>query len=286
MAMMSQLLVLCAAALSATTLLTSPEYVVAKEVRFHSAEVPPSPLRMRLARERGETVAPEPAQEISGTLYRPDGQGPFSAVVVLHGCGGRSPAVAESENAKRFTALGYVALYVDSFTPRGVRHNCAGEGIAGDRVLDALGALEYLASRDFVRPDHVAVAGASQGGGVAISTVALAGPVSTSKRRFAAAVAYYPPCEQLNVYAPTLILIGELDDWTPASKCRDGMRMRTGAGAPVRLIVYPGAHHAFNARSLAGSPTTYFGHRLEYNEAADTSALSEVAQFLKGTIGR
>lgn len=273
-------------ALAVSTFLASDTGIAAEEVRFRSAQAPPSPLRQRLARERGERPIIEPVQEISGTLYRPEGPGPFPAVVVLHGCAGRSPGVAEAENAERFTSLGYAALYVDSFAPRGVRHTCSGEGTAGDRVMDALGALDFLASQSFVRPDRIAVAGASQGGGVAIAVVALDGSVPTTAHRFAAAVAYYPPCGQLNAYAPVLILIGELDDWTPASRCREGMRMRTGEGAPVRLVVYPEAYHAFNARSLAGKPTTFFGHRLEHNEAADAAALREVAQFLKATIGR
>jgi hypothetical protein len=118
---------ICAAAI----LLVSFE-AAAKEVRFHSAPVPPSPFKMRLAQEREEIAVPEPTQEIGGTLYRPDGQGPFAAVVVLHGCSGRSSD--EAENAKRFTALGYVALYVDSFRPRGVRHSCTGTEAVVDRL--------------------------------------------------------------------------------------------------------------------------------------------------------
>ncbi len=37
------------------------------------------------------------------------------------------------------------------------------------------------------------------------------------------------------------------------------------AGSPVKLIVYPGAHHVFDA-PLPGR--RYFGHWLEYNAAA------------------
>ena len=257
---------------------------VAGEVRFHSAPVPPSPFKVRLAQERGEIAVPEPTQEIGGALYRPDGQGPFPAVVVLHGCSGRSSD--EAENAKRFTALGYVALYVDSLRPRGIRHTCTGTEAVVDRLMDALGALDYLAAQDFVRADRIAVVGASQGGAVVLRALALDAPNPKTPNRFAAAVAYYPICDRADVYAPTLILIGELDDWTPAADCREMMRKRTGAGAAVRLVVYPGAHHDFDIRRLAGKPRTYFGHHLEYNEAADTAAYSEMAQFLKETIGR
>jgi len=46
---------------------------------------------------------------------------------------------------------------------------------------------------------------------------------------------------------PTLILIGDLDDWSPAADCQKMMAQRSGDGAPLRLVVYPGAYHAFDA---------------------------------------
>ena len=68
-------------------------------------------------------------------------------------------------------------------------------------------------------------------------------------RKFKAAVAYYPLCsvapEELVV--PALIMIGELDDWTPATDCERWMKRRADRGAPVKLIVYPGAWHAFGS---------------------------------------
>ena len=44
----------------------------------------------------------------------------------------------------------------------------------------------------------------------------------SSKEKFRAAIGFYPPCLGLkgNMTVPTLILIGELDDWTPANECR------------------------------------------------------------------
>jgi dienelactone hydrolase len=254
-------------------------------VRFLSASVPPSAFKMRLAKERGQTAMAEPADEIAGNLYRPAGSGPFPAVVVLHGCAGPSKPDAQSETADWFNAMGYVALFVDSFGPRGIQHNCNGASSA-DRTMDAFGALDYLAAQSFVRPDRIAVVGASLGGGTALYAVALDAPRTAPDHRFAAAVAYYPPCDSANVYAPVLILIGELDDWTPAAACRAMIGKRTGAGAAVRLVVYPSAHHDFNARRLAGNPQMFFGHRLEYNEAADLAARDEVKQFLATMIGR
>ena len=66
--------------------------------------------------------------------------------------------------------------------------------------------------------------------------------------KFKAAVAYYPPCsvatDQLTI--PTIILIGEPDDWSPAKDCERWMERRAGKGAPVKLVIYPGAYHSFD----------------------------------------
>src|SRR5688500_3575383 len=63
---------------------------------------------------------------ISGLLYRPNGAGPFSAIVLLHGCSGlyrsKDRLSARHEDwAQRFYRQGYVVLLVDSFSARGTR---------------------------------------------------------------------------------------------------------------------------------------------------------------------
>jgi dienelactone hydrolase len=224
--------------------------------------------------------------ELSGELYRPPGDGPFPAVVMLHGCDGRLPRAVEDAAGARFTALGYVLLTVDSFGPRGVKQRCIGQdGPPVDRVSDAYGALSYLAGQSFIDPDRIAVLGYSQGAMVALSAVELGGVGTLFDRHFRAVVAYYPYCTNaLALYAPTVILIGELDDWTPARDCSRDMARRSGEGAPVKLVVYPDAYHAFNFQRA--KPTVFLGHRLEYNEAADRAAWTETVTALHAAFGR
>ncbi len=91
---------------------------------------------------------------------------------------------------------------------------------------------------------------------------------------------------------PTLILIGEDDDWTPADACRKlvegrddwGISRQKGAGAPIRLVVYPGAYHAFDVPALQ-TPIQYFGHHLEYNQPARDQSIDALHEFLEATIG-
>ena len=258
----------------------------AEPVRFPSAVAPPTALQVRLARERGLPAPESPSgQMLAGELYRPPGEVRFPAIVLLHGCDGRPSIAGEQREAQKLVALGYAVLAVDSFGPRGVRHRCAEEfGAPVDRVMDAYGALQYLASRSDIDPDLVAVMGYSQGGIIAISAVTRGGVETLFERHFKAAVAYYPACDNTEVAAPTLILIGALDEWTPARNCREMIARQSGAGAPVELFVYPGAYHAFNF--LRDHPVEYYGHRLDYNEAADRAAWGETIRFLRQNLGR
>ncbi len=262
----------------------------AETVRFQSATAPPSPLQQRLAQERGKPIAVPPGAELTGELYRPAGDGPFPAVVQLHGCAGRGPKASENTAGARMVTLGYALLIVDSFGPRGVTERCGTNYWTApvDRVADAYGALDWLARQPFVDPERIALLGYSQGAIVALSAVSSGGEEVLYGRPFRTVVAYYPYCGLYSgtFSAPTLILIGALDDWTPAAACQKMIARRSGEGAPLRLVVYPGAHHAFNAESLSDKPLTYFGHHLEYNEAADRAAWAETVAALRQAFGR
>src|SRR4051812_32054228 len=77
------------------------------------------------------------------SLYRPDGPGPFPAVVILPTCGGVANHLYDW--AQRLKAEGYVALVVNNLTPRNVRMNCDNWTVTVDDVAsDALAARAYL----------------------------------------------------------------------------------------------------------------------------------------------
>ena len=262
----------------------------AETVRFPSATAPPSALRQRLSRESGQPIAVTPTVEITGEFYRPAGDGPFPAVVQLHGCAGRGPKASEDAAGTRLVALGYALLIVDSFGPRGIKERCGANYWTHpvDRVGDAYGALAWLATQPFVDPQRIALLGYSQGAIVALAAVSRGGEEALFDRRFRTVITYYPYCGLDNgaVTAPTLILIGERDQWTPAEACRKMMARRNGDGEPVRLVVYPDAHHGFDMASLRDRPLDYLGYRLEYNEGADRAAWAETLAALRQAFGR
>jgi dienelactone hydrolase len=234
-------------------------------------------------------ASPRPLQ---GYLRQPNGAGPSPAVVLLHGCNGNW-ARLDQRWGKPIAAWGYVTLTVDSFGPRGIKHTC-GSGAPVELAFDAYRALGFLVRQPFVDPARVAVLGFSQGGWLALTSIEHGAIEQNSQNKFRAAVAFYPHClgSKGNMTVPTLILIGERDDWTLAQECRNmvdgrddwGISRQKGQGVPVRLIVYPDAHHAFDAPSLQ-TPIQFLGHRLEYNKSAADQATDAMREFLADNIG-
>src|SRR5947207_13463963 len=110
----------------------------------------------------------ERAPKLLGYLARPDGDGPFPAVVVLHGCAGLASA-GSLQLAEQLKDWGYVALTVDSLGPRGLTTACGGPFI--DQPADAYAALRYLSQQSFVAAERVAVLGNSMGGYSALYAV-------------------------------------------------------------------------------------------------------------------
>jgi dienelactone hydrolase len=212
-----------------------------------------------------------------GYLARPDGDRGFPAVVVLHGCNGFFGGYAAIGD--QLKSWGYVALVVDSLGPRRLGPRC---GIGSpEQPTDAYAALRYLSQEPSVDAARIAVLGYSMGGESALITVARGLIDGLFPEKFAAAIAYYPGCRggSAVVNAPTLILIGAEDNRNPAAACREMVAQPHEGGAPIDLIVYPGAHHNFNFRVQPGPP--FAGSRLEYNEAAATDAEEKIRAFLK-----
>jgi dienelactone hydrolase len=222
---------------------------------------------------------------ITGHLYRPEGSGPFPAVVLLHGCAGIGPG--HHRWAEKLRGWGYVALIVNSFASRRETNVCDTLKVDPQyaRMPDAYAARAYLARQSFVSPARIGVIGWSHGGSTTLYAVDDVYLPRMGPERFSAAIAFYPGClmwlQRLN--APLLILIGEADDWTPAARCQR-MNVEPGMAHAMSLKIYPGAHHGFD-RAEAGIHT-YLGHTVGRHPEAASDAEAEVQRFLAGHLAR
>ena len=83
---------------------------------------------------------------------------------------------------------------------------------------------------------------------------------------------------------PTLILVGALDDVTPAADC-ERLAKRQGARSDLKLVVYPGARHLFDDPGFAGGKRV-LGMLLEYNRNAAKQSRSALRDFLAAKLAR
>ena len=226
-----------------------------------------------------------PGDRIQGYLAKPEGAGPFPAVIGLHGCAGLD--ATKQRLTDDLVTRGYVTLLVDSFATRGIDHACTlsrSLANARRRTSDAYGALGFLARQTFVDPKRVAAVGFSQGGWVALSVAesnSFEPFVFPSDLRFRTVVAFYPLCKAVvgRLVIPTLILIGALDDWTPAAGCSEKIDAWRTDGVQIEQVVYPGAHHGFYYPDFQPG-SKLFGHWVEYNGEAADKASRRMLEFL------
>ncbi len=214
----------------------------------------------------------------NGEYARPAGPGPFAAIVIMHGCGG---APGHHEWVGRLNEWGYATYYIDSFTPRNLKHVCAEQQFKGaERVDDAYAALAHLRARSDVRADRIGLIGFSHGAAATASTVTADNAAKAGMAPFAAAVAYYGGCrnEKVRLATDLLILFGEADDWGNVKACpRMLARQDNATRARLTIVTYPGAYHDFDIGPRP--PRTSLGHHLEYNEAAAKDSFARTRAF-------
>jgi dienelactone hydrolase len=206
-------------------------------------------------------------------------------MVVLHHCGGRSKDILAW--AAWLRDEGYVALAVDSFSPRGTRNVCAtlANPTTTEFAQDAAGALAYLRSQPFVDPKRVGVIGWSYGAGAALITARAAYDwmFDSGSGGFRAAIAFYPGCGLIgaDTNIPLLLLLGAADDWTPPGHCVAVAQQIQERKQPIEWMVYPGATHALDQSEYGYAARQYLGHTMQYNAQAAGDAQRRVRAFLR-----
>jgi dienelactone hydrolase len=102
-------------------------------------------------------------------IHMPPGLGPFPVVLILHGCGGKTPFL--NAYAEVAVNTGYAVIIVDSLKPRGMSlldgklFVCTGTTLQGlKRSADIFAILAWLDTQTWADADRVFLAGWSHGG--------------------------------------------------------------------------------------------------------------------------
>lgn len=193
---------------------------------------------------------------LSNAVFKPKGEGPFPAVVLVHTCGGIKDAHMR-RHATEMLEKNFVVLMQDSFGPRGMQ-DCGPNNQNGITAVvgvnDAYAALAHLSKYPFVDKNRIYQAGYSWGGFVAtlLASSGLA-EIFDAPARFRATVSNYSPCKFSGrelitkmTDKPVLMLMGEKDTETPSSTCFPWLEELKAAGKPVKWHVYPNATHGWD----------------------------------------
>jgi len=252
-------------------------------------------------------AGPEPVEfrdgdvTLKAMVYRPEGSGPFPAVVGMHDCDGlMNPAGAVAAKYREWAQLlakeGFIVLFPESYSSRGLGNQCGTRvrtvRVDRERVADANAARHWLEQQPDVKAAHISLIGWSNGGNGVLWTVR---PQyhRDDKPDFRSAVALYPGCRRLETTAwstrvPTLILIGAADDAASPQDCERMVAGAKGRSARIAIVVYPGAVHDFDhpnrpvqvrtgyAFSADGSGRIHTGT----NAVARADSLKRVSQWL------
>ena len=204
-------------------------------------------------------------------MEKPEGEGPFPAVMLVPGCSGFEFPTMKSQYDRVqsiLSELGFVTLRVDHLAVRNAT-SCMSmslnpEVVAGDitRVTD------YLRQQDYVKKNALNVIGWSFGG--ACTLQALRETPNRKPAEVNAAIVYYPVCSFLSsgnwfTEVPVLALFGAADHTAPFGSCKN-LFSELPRSDTVTVRIYDDAYHCFDnsdspAAKSAWLEVTNFLHR-------------------------
>lgn len=220
--------------------------------------------------------------EIPALVARPRGKGKFPAVLYMHGRRGLDDLI--QMQVKRLAARGFVVLAPDVYKahfipPMPIEHDYKLEANVNHGV-DALLKLPDVSTK------KACLASQTRGG---YYTLKVAVTFKRQERDIACYVSWYPHMqdpnapEPMQVYGyaqeadelkiPTLIFIGEQEQYQRRRSIEEAVKNMEQMKRPVRLIVYPGVGRGFDFR-----PSNV---RTFADDLASKDAVQRAANFIR-----
>ena len=212
---------------------------------------------------------------LSGALLKPDGAGPFPAVVLAHRVFGVEPPDCYIAEQRRYQRWGYVSLLVDSNSlPRSARSDglftLTGYSQA-DQAADILAGVQFLSTKSLVDKSRIFLVGHAFGGSALLRFFSTDARFSSLQKlwngarpRPAGIVTMHPGCPS-NVSAdktPTLILIGSRDAVNSPKAC-EALAGRLPAGSRFQISIVADAGHNFDVTWFTEHNTVATEHAYE-----------------------
>ncbi len=258
---------------------------------------------LEMAGQTPDLTFPAQAKEIDllsrpeMAIWKPPGDGPFPALVIVHSCGGLRADILDW--ARAAVERGYVAFVIDSIGSRGLKSVCIPPAPVNlpRGTKDAYQALAYLKKFAFVDRERVGLLGFSWGGmvGLLASSPAYA-EVLAPDARFAAVVSFYPLCHipagpnraafdfvRSDYDRPLLVLMAGKDTEAPPADCLAPLQSLKDRGAPVEWHVYPDATHCFDCRSIDNlRKVDFLGNQVvyHYNKNITEASITRAFEYL------
>jgi len=203
-------------------------------------------------------INPEDDTEVSATIFRPEQEGKFPAVLFQHGRRGLDEPVTRL--AKRMAARGFVVLAPDVYSARfidefPIEHQVETEG-------DVNAGVDFLLSQPDVSTSRICLYSHTRGG---YYTLQVAVKYERQDDAVACYVSFYPHWQNPNAeepmqvyrYAkevdgltlPSMIFMGEYEQYQRRRSVETAVSFMKKAGKDVRLIIYPGVGRGFDFRT-------------------------------------
>jgi dienelactone hydrolase len=198
----------------------------------------------------------------SAKIYRPDGPGPFPAMIILHGSHGAGKESLYGYWAEYYLKKGFIVLRPDSFSSRGPeKHQMSwvDRGSLKDaelvvttgpypiqvRAIDAFVALDWLKNQPYVDPTKIFLHGHSHGAATILHVFSIVDPTG-SDNTFAGGVAVSPLCgtfsDSENLRGPIVIFHGSKDRNAVTHECVI-YRNDDAVGKNIYFEILEGASH-------------------------------------------
>jgi len=229
-------------------------------------------------------------------VLRPDGDGPFPAVVQFHACAG----VSENQRvwARAFRSAGWASVVVDSLGPRELSWEsvCDGTSLLGsERAGDVAVALAHVRGLPFVDRERIVLAGWSHGGWSIMDLLAmdprrelphnLTEMPADGLAGLAGLLFVYPYCgfgtraEPWPIRVPALFVLAGGDQVAPPGECSAIVRELEALGHAVDVVTIDGVRHSFD------EPVHADGTSSNYDPEATERAHGIALEFLAELTG-